>query len=117
MAVRVRVLGPIEVTTAEGTVAVVGRQGGLLAMLAARAGAVVSADQLIDGLWGERRPDDPGNALQGLVSRLRSRFGGDLIETRASGYGLGVPADEVDAVRGASPPRGRGAGVGRGQPD
>ncbi|MGO9727820.1 MAG: alpha/beta fold hydrolase [Streptosporangiaceae bacterium] len=99
MAVRVRVLGPIEVTTAEGTVAVVGHQGGLLAMLAARAGAVVSADQLIDGLWGERLPDDPSNALQGLVSRLRSRFGGDLIETRASGYGLGVPADEVDAVR------------------
>ena len=99
MAVRVRVLGPIEVTTAEGTVAVVGRQGGLLAMLAARAGAVVSADQLIDGLWGERLPDDPSNALQGLVSRLRSRLGVELIETRASGYRLAVPPEEVDAVR------------------
>jgi pimeloyl-ACP methyl ester carboxylesterase len=99
VAVRVRVLGPIEVTTADETVAVMGRQGALLAILAARVGAVVSADQLVDGLWGERLPDDPSNALQGVVSRLRSRFGGDLIETRAWGYRLGVPADEVDAVR------------------
>src|SRR5580658_842640 len=99
VAVRVRVLGPIEVTTADGPVAPMGHQGALLAMLAARAGAVVPADQLVDGLWGERLPDDPSNALQGLVSRLRSRLGADLIETRSSGYRLGVPADEVDLVR------------------
>src|SRR5580658_8284291 len=99
VAVRVRVLGPIEVTTADGPVAPMGHQGALLAMLAARPGAVISADQLVDGLWGERLPDDPSNALQGLVSRLRSRLGADLIETRSSGYRLGVPADEVDLVR------------------
>jgi DNA-binding SARP family transcriptional activator/pimeloyl-ACP methyl ester carboxylesterase len=93
------VLGPIEVTTADESVAVTGRQGALLAILAARAGTVVSADQLVDGVWGEQPPDDPGNALQGLVSRLRSRFGADLIETRSSGYRLGVGADDVDAVR------------------
>ena len=86
-------LGPIEVTTADGTVAVLGRQGALLAILAARPGAVRSADQLVDGLWDERLPDDPSNALQGVVSRLRSRFGGDLIESRASGYRLAVPPD------------------------
>jgi pimeloyl-ACP methyl ester carboxylesterase/DNA-binding SARP family transcriptional activator len=68
-------------------------------MLAARAGAVVSADQLVDGLWGERLPDDPSNALQGVVSRLRSRLGVELIETRGSGYRLAVPPAEVDAVR------------------
>ena len=44
MAPRVRVLGPIEVTTNGMPVAVTGHQGALLAMLAARAGAVVSAD-------------------------------------------------------------------------
>jgi DNA-binding SARP family transcriptional activator/pimeloyl-ACP methyl ester carboxylesterase len=99
MASRVRVLGPIEVTTADGPVEVIGRQGALLAILAARAGAVVSADGLVDGLWGVQPPDDPGNALQGLVSRLRSRFSADLIETRSSGYRLGVGADDVDAVR------------------
>ena len=99
MGVRVRVLGPVEVTTSQGTAAVIGRQGAVLAMLAARAGAVVSADQLVDGLWGERLPDDPSNALQGVVSRLRSRLGVELIETRASGYRLAVPPDEVDAVR------------------
>jgi len=93
------VLGPIEVTTADGSVAVMGRQGALLAILAARPGAVGSADRLVDGLWGEQLPDDPSNALQGVVSRLRSRFGGGLIETRASGYRLGVPPDEVDALR------------------
>ena len=68
MRVRVRVLGPVEVTTSQGAAAVIGRQGAVLAMLAARAGAVVSADQLVDGLWGERLPDDPSNALQGVVS-------------------------------------------------
>jgi pimeloyl-ACP methyl ester carboxylesterase/DNA-binding SARP family transcriptional activator len=76
-----------------------GRQGALLAVLAARPGAVVSADYLVDGVWGERLPDDPSNALQGVVSRLRSRFGGDLIETQASGYRFGLPPDEVDALR------------------
>jgi DNA-binding SARP family transcriptional activator/pimeloyl-ACP methyl ester carboxylesterase len=99
VAVRVRVLGPIEVASADGTVAVLGRQGALLAILAARPGAVASADQLVEDLWGARLPDDPSNALQGVVSRLRSRFGGDLIETQASGYRLGVPPDEVDALR------------------
>src|SRR5580658_6219600 len=99
VAVRVRVLGPIEVTTADGPVAPMGHQGALLALLAARPGAVVSADQLVDGLWGERLPDDPSNALQGVVSRLRSRCGGDLIETQVSGYRLGVPPDDVDALR------------------
>jgi pimeloyl-ACP methyl ester carboxylesterase/DNA-binding SARP family transcriptional activator len=99
VAPRVRVLGPIEVTAAGLPVAVTGHQGALLAMLAARAGAVVSADQLVDGLWGQRLPDDPSNALQGLVSRVRSRLGADLIETRESGYRLGVPAGEVDIVR------------------
>ena len=99
MALRVRVLGPIEVMTAGVPVAVMGRQGALLAMLAVRVGAVVSGDQLVDGLWGRDLPDDPSNALQGLVSRLRSRLGTDLIETRSSGYRLGVPPDEVDALR------------------
>ncbi len=99
MAPHVRVLGPIEVTTADGPVAVVGRQGALVAMLAARAGAVVPTDQLVDGLWGQRLPDDPSNTVQGLVSRLRSRLGADLIETRSSGYRLGAPPDEIDASR------------------
>jgi pimeloyl-ACP methyl ester carboxylesterase/DNA-binding SARP family transcriptional activator len=80
-------------------VAVVGRQGAVLAILAARVGAVVSADQLVDGLWGERLPNDPSNALQGVVSRLRSRLGVELIETRGSGYRLAVPPEELDAVR------------------
>ena len=83
MALRVRVLGPIEVMTAGVPVAVMGRQGAVLAMLAVRVGAVVSGDQLVDGLWGRDLPDDPSNALQGLVSRLRSRLGTDLIETRS----------------------------------
>jgi DNA-binding SARP family transcriptional activator len=99
VAPRVRVLGPIDVMTSDGPVAVMGRQGALLAVLAARAGAVVPADQLVDGLWGQRLPDDPSNTLQGLVSRLRSRLGADLIETCSSGYRLGVPPDEIDALR------------------
>ena len=99
MALRVRVLGPIEVMTADGPVAVMGRQGALLAMLAARAGAVVLRRSAGRRPVGPGLPDDPSNALQGLVSRLRSRLGADLIETRSSGYRLGVPPDEVDVLR------------------
>ena len=45
----------------------------LLAMLATAGGRAVSADRLIDGLWGARLPADPVNALQVRVAKLRRR--------------------------------------------
>ena len=52
-----RILGPLEVCQ-DGRVLRLGgdKQRALLAILLLQAGEVVSADRLIDGLWGERPP-------------------------------------------------------------
>jgi DNA-binding SARP family transcriptional activator len=95
---RLRVLGPLEVVVDGQPVTVSGRQGALLALLAAAAGATVPLDRLAEALWPGAAPRDPANAVQILVSRLRGRTQGDLVETRPSGYRLAVPPDELDAT-------------------
>jgi DNA-binding SARP family transcriptional activator/pimeloyl-ACP methyl ester carboxylesterase len=96
---RVRVLGPIEVLVDGRPVSASGRQGALLALLAAAAGATVPHDRLADALWTEDPPHDPVNAVQILVSRLRRRLGTHLVETRPGGYRLALAAGELDAAR------------------
>lgn len=76
----------------------------LLARLVLAAGRVVSADALIDALWGDHPPADATNALQLRVSKLRRALvaagaGGDLLITRAPGYQLAVAPNAVDAYR------------------
>jgi hypothetical protein len=58
---------------------------------------VVSADRLIDGVWGADPPAAAANALQALVSRLRRA--GLAIEAAATGYRLVIEDDRVDAKR------------------
>ena len=103
--VRVRVLGPLEVTDAAGRPVHVGGQRvrALLILLALDAGRVVSARSLIDRLWPDQRPTDTVNALQSLVSRLRvalRRAGlpAGVLESSTVGYRLAVPAEAVDAL-------------------
>jgi SARP family transcriptional regulator, regulator of embCAB operon len=74
-----------------------------------QAGEVVSADRLIDGLWGERPPPTALKALQVHVSRLRGTLDGDsdapngvsegVLVTRGRGYLLRVGAGELDLDR------------------
>ncbi|MER6952255.1 BTAD domain-containing putative transcriptional regulator [Nonomuraea sp. NPDC000554] len=72
----------------------------LLARLALDPGRPVSADSLIDDLWGEESPAGAASALQGLVSRLRRVLGGAAsLELVAGGYRLSVRAQDVDAAR------------------
>jgi pimeloyl-ACP methyl ester carboxylesterase/DNA-binding SARP family transcriptional activator len=92
------VLGPLEVRVDGAWLSLTGRRAALLALLAADAGATVPVDRLADALWNADPPRDPANAIQILVSRLRARLGGDLVETRPGGYRLAVPAEELDAV-------------------
>ena len=50
-----RILGPLEVADGDSLVALPGaKQRALLAILLLRVNEVVSADRLIDDLWGER---------------------------------------------------------------
>lgn len=67
-----RVLGPLEVLHDGRALAIGGqRQKALLAALLLRAGEVVSAERLIDDLWGEEPPDTASGVLQSYASRLR----------------------------------------------
>ncbi|GEL18783.1 BTAD domain-containing putative transcriptional regulator [Pseudonocardia asaccharolytica] len=75
------------------------RLRGLLAQLALDSGRPVTAESLIDDLWGEQPPDSVGNALQSLVSRLRRALGTELVATVPGGYRLQVAPEDVDAVR------------------
>ncbi|MGI5183184.1 BTAD domain-containing putative transcriptional regulator [Dactylosporangium sp. CA-152071] len=99
---RIAVLGPLEVHTQTGApVEIAGvRLRMLLARLALEAGRPVSAELLIDDLWGEDAPAGAAAALQGLVSRLRRALGdAGGVELVAGGYRLTVRREDVDAHR------------------
>ena len=97
---RFGVLGPLEVSDADGPVPLGGpKQRLVLAHLVLGANHVVPAERLIDALWGDDLPDDPRATLRVYVSRLRSALGQDAIEGRPPGYLLHAERDEVDAVR------------------
>ena len=75
------------------------KQRALLALLALRAGEVVSTDRLVDELWGETPPKAAVGSLQNLVSELRKLLGAELLVTRAPGYVLELDPQLVDAQR------------------
>jgi DNA-binding SARP family transcriptional activator/pimeloyl-ACP methyl ester carboxylesterase len=104
--VRFGVLGTLAAWDAEGAEVTLGgdRQRALLASLLARAGEIVSADRLVDLLWGEGQPAHPGAALQSQVHRLRRILDRDVqtearLVTRPPGYGLIVDEAALDASR------------------
>lgn len=94
-----RLLGPL---TVSGTPAAGGpRARALLALLLLDAGRTVTAERLLDGLYGDEPPAGAANALQSQVSRLRRTLpDGVGVEHSPAGYRLtGADADEVDALR------------------
>jgi predicted ATPase/DNA-binding SARP family transcriptional activator len=93
-----RILGPIEVADGDSLVPLAGAQRSLLALLLLSANEVVSADRLIEELWGEEVPESGRAALQVRISQLRKALGrqGGRIATRAPGYLLHVDRDELD---------------------
>jgi predicted ATPase/DNA-binding SARP family transcriptional activator len=101
--VHVALLGPLEVRT-DGDpgeiVEVAGaRLRALLIMLALHPGQLVTASQLIDGLWPQEMPAGAGNALQALVSRLRRALPEAVLESRPAGYQLNIDPRRTDIVR------------------
>ena len=75
------------------------KQRALLALLALNRGAPVSADRLIDQLWGDGQTAKPANALQAQIVQLRRTLGASAIVTSESGYALDVSAADLDAAR------------------
>jgi DNA-binding SARP family transcriptional activator len=97
---QVRLFGELE--AAEGGVPVPVRgakQRALLALLALRPGQPVSADRLIDVLWGDGQAANPANALQAQIGQLRRTLGATAVVTTDAGYALAVGPDDVDVVR------------------
>ncbi|MEV0131639.1 BTAD domain-containing putative transcriptional regulator [Dactylosporangium sp. NPDC050688] len=98
-AARYRLLGPVrlgERTPSAAKLRVVA------ATLLIRAGDVVSADCLIEELWGEHPPRTATTTLHVYVSQLRKLLepaAGGPIVTRAPGYVMQVGPDEVDLTR------------------
>ena len=106
----VRVLGPVSATV-DGRACGISSplQRGLLGLLAADAGRVVSVDRLVTELWGDAT-ESGLSSLQVCVSRLRRALGdtagGDRVEPpsvrvtrRAPGYVLELPEGALDAWR------------------
>jgi DNA-binding SARP family transcriptional activator len=92
-----RLLGPLEVLDRDRVLAIgAGHQRALLAMLLLHANEIVSADRLIDALWGAEPPPTAAKTVQVYVSRLRKELGDGRLLTRAPGYALQVDRSELD---------------------
>ena len=76
-----------------------GKPRAVLALLLLRANEVVSADRIIDEIWGERAPGTAHTALHGYVSRLRKTLGPAAIATRPGGYAAVLAPDDLDFNR------------------
>ena len=92
------VLGPLEVQSSDGERHPISsaKQRALLAMLLARAGSVVTTDELIDGMWGDDPPASAVQSLRTYVSRLRKLLG-DRIVGHDDGYSLDRAGSEIDS--------------------
>jgi DNA-binding SARP family transcriptional activator len=94
------ILGPLEVRLG-GRPFPLGstKQRALLAALLLRMDEVVSAERLIDELWGEAPPRSAANALQVYVSQLRKTLGANVLVTQAPGYVARLATSQLDAAR------------------
>ncbi|MFP4635755.1 MAG: BTAD domain-containing putative transcriptional regulator, partial [Nitriliruptoraceae bacterium] len=100
-----RLLGPFAVVTGEREVALPSaRQRTILAVLLAADGQPVSADRLIDALWGATPPSSAIKTLRSHVSQLRRDLGAledgaaDVIVTEGGGYRLDLTGHRLDAA-------------------
>jgi predicted ATPase/DNA-binding SARP family transcriptional activator len=100
--IEVRLLGDLEVEVSGERVQFEGgKQRRLFAMLALRGPDAVSADELVEVVWGDEPPAGAGQALQKQISRLRGRLGegGALVCHRSPGYALEVDPQAIDSRR------------------
>jgi DNA-binding SARP family transcriptional activator len=100
---QIRILGPLEASVDDRPVAVGGaKQRAVLAMLGLEANRTVTADRLIEGLWGEEPPPSAAKMVQNYVWRLRGTLaddGGAEILTHGRGYELRIDPEGIDVRR------------------
>lgn len=70
-------------------VPVTAKEWGILEVLAASRGRVVSRSRLVDEVWGETSPSAE-SSLEVLITRVRKKLGAEVIHTlRGEGYRIG----------------------------
>ncbi|RSM77623.1 SARP family transcriptional regulator [Kibdelosporangium aridum] len=72
------------------------RQRAVLAVLAVRAGQVVSRAELIEAVWGQAAPSSASSAVYLYISNLRKLLGKDVLASAGNGYTLRLPQDRID---------------------
>ena len=99
---RFRLLGPLEVRAGEEWRGIgAPKWRSVLAALLIDAGQIVSADTLINEVWGDAPPARAANLISIYVLRLRRLMedaDSRLLVTRAPGYQLRVTASGTDAL-------------------
>jgi len=102
------ILGPLEIRDGHRLIKISSAKERLvLAVLVVHANELVSADRLVEVLWGAEPPATAANTLQTYISRLRRALEPDLaarvqegvLHTRGQSYSLAVAPEAVDAVR------------------
>ncbi|ORB11177.1 BTAD domain-containing putative transcriptional regulator [Mycobacterium noviomagense] len=92
------VLGPLQVRQDGTPVMIPGaKPRAILTMLGLHSGSVVSADALVELLWGDDPPRTAAKALQTHISSLRRTLGDGVVVTEGAGWTLA--GTEVDASR------------------
>jgi predicted ATPase/DNA-binding SARP family transcriptional activator len=99
MSIRIGILGPLEVRDDRGLPVPVGgaRLRSLLIRLAISPGRAVPVDTLVADLWAETSPAVASNAVQALVSRLRTAVSREIVNREPTGYRLSLQPEEIDA--------------------
>ena len=111
-----RILGPFEAVDHEPLALGGRKQQTVLVALLLNRGEVVTADRLIEAVWGERAPATAAKTLQVYVSNLRKVLGDGHLVTHGRGYMLAAGPDQVDADRFAKLASGGRGALDRGDP-
>ena len=97
--VEFRVLDPIEVYSDDTLFHGGGvKQRSILALLIAHRGHIVSADRIVDEIYGEDAAAGARRSVQTIISMLRRDLG-DVIVGTGDGYRFDAPRASVDAYR------------------
>jgi DNA-binding SARP family transcriptional activator/tetratricopeptide (TPR) repeat protein len=103
-ALRLRILGPIDVIAGGRSIKIGGpREHVVLATLAVRTHRVTSLDQLTEAVWGDDPPPTARSQIQSSISVLRKLFAEtgrpDAIRTSPPGYLLDLDHEDLDSER------------------
>ena len=94
-----RLLGPLSVHEGEHELPITGmKERSVLAMLLLEEGRMVSADRLIDELWGHEPPPSARGSLQVRIAGLRQALGKERIVSEGRGYRVQLDPGELDVT-------------------